>query len=375
MFVLDQENLVRVPAKELDLDYTELTRLGYHTNFCGQRDLFFTCLTQPPDCSAGSSLNPDRTAAGGKPLFSLRVMPWADDVSGNRSKQYNPHINLCAQNLNAPHEKLKHQYFVHFCSTSKHANSGEQFRPLIEEWYGAFFRTSPDAKTASSGRDKFLEAYDCKLGRKILFRVFPHCLPSDNPQQAESSSVVGPGGNLNCVRGEAGGDKEERESDEGYHALFSVSSRHVVDVVLAEIWCNQPDTEKRTAQGTTNAITHQIWVACRGVAQVVSDLQTETGIKDKTAQFWIDQALERSSDQIASRVTNSTTRDSRLNKKTYSTEQKREIRESLKHQIQKETYDWLLTQPRGKWDRLPEQSRVSRGWSDRIETYLHRMFG
>jgi len=89
---------------------------------------------------AGSSLNPDRTTAGGKPLFSLRVMPWADDASGNRSKQYNPHINLCTQNLDLPHEKLKHQYFVHFCSTSQHASSGEQFRPFVEEWYDTFLR-------------------------------------------------------------------------------------------------------------------------------------------------------------------------------------------------------------------------------------------
>jgi hypothetical protein len=67
-----------------------------------------------------------------------------------------------------------------------------------------------------SGRDKYLEAYDCKLKQKILFRIFPHCLPADNPQQAESSSGVGPGGNRNCIRGKVGGGKEERESDDGY---------------------------------------------------------------------------------------------------------------------------------------------------------------
>lgn len=81
---------------------------------------------------------------------------------------------------------------------------------------------SPDTDAVCSGRDKYLEAYDCKLKQTILFRTFPHCLPSDNPQQAESSSGVGPGGNRNCIRGESGGGKEERESDDGYHALFSV---------------------------------------------------------------------------------------------------------------------------------------------------------
>ena len=150
-------------------------------------------------------------------------MPWADDASGNRSKQYNPHINVCTQNLNVPHEKLKHQYFVRFCSTSKHVSSGEQFRTLLETWYSVFVDTSSNAKLVYSGRDKYLEAYDCKLKQEILFRIFPHCLPSDNPQQAESASGVGPSGNRNCIRGKAGGSKEEQERNDGYHALFSVS--------------------------------------------------------------------------------------------------------------------------------------------------------
>ena len=81
---------------------------------------------------------------------------------------------------------------------------------------------SPDTDTVCSSRDKYLEAYDCKLKQTILFQTLPHCLPSDNPQQAKSSSGVGPGGNRNCICGELGGGKEERESDDGYHALFSV---------------------------------------------------------------------------------------------------------------------------------------------------------
>ena len=92
----------------------------------------------------------------------------------------------------------------------------------------------PSADQVCSGRDKYLEAYDCKLRREILFRVFPHCLPSDNPQQAESSSGVGPGGNLNCIHGKAGGGKEEKESDEGYHALFSVRMHCGINVALVE---------------------------------------------------------------------------------------------------------------------------------------------
>ena len=78
--------------------------------------------------------NPTRAVAKGRPVFSVRVMPWADDVSGNRSKQYNPHINLYMKNLNVPSEKLKQQFFVRFCSTSPDAGSNEQFREFLENW-------------------------------------------------------------------------------------------------------------------------------------------------------------------------------------------------------------------------------------------------
>jgi hypothetical protein len=122
--------------------------------------------------------------------------------------------------------------------------------------------------------------------------------------------------------------------------------------------CHQPDKEKRTVYETVNTITNQLWLACRGVAQPVSDLQTDTGIKDKMAQFWIDQVLERSSSLITARVTDSTTRDPRLNDHSYQ-EEKQAIQDSLKCQIQEETNDWLITQPKEKWDELPEQSHVS----------------
>lgn len=75
-----------------------------------------------------------------------------------------------------------------------------------------------------SGREKYIPAYDCQLGREILFRILPHNLPGDNPQQAESASGIGANGNLNCIRDKSGGTKEEKESNAGYHALFAVST-------------------------------------------------------------------------------------------------------------------------------------------------------
>jgi hypothetical protein len=77
--------------------------------------------------------NPIRKIAKGRPVFSLRIVPWSDDVSGNVSKQFNPHMNLYMLNANLPHQKAAQEYFVRFCSTSPHASSAEQFEALAED--------------------------------------------------------------------------------------------------------------------------------------------------------------------------------------------------------------------------------------------------
>lgn len=77
--------------------------------------------------------NPTRNIAKGRPVFTLRIMPWCDDVSGNVSKQYNAHTNIYATNANLPHLKLAQEYFVRFCTTSPHASSLELFEALSED--------------------------------------------------------------------------------------------------------------------------------------------------------------------------------------------------------------------------------------------------
>ena len=133
------------------------------------------------------------------------------------------------KNLNIPSEKLRQQFFVRFCSTSPDASSNEQFRAFLENWWGRFPALTLNMLTRQhSGHEKYIPAYDCQLEREILFRVFPHHLPADNPQQAESASGIGANGNLNCIRDKVGGAKEQKESEAGYHALFAVS-----DVIIS----------------------------------------------------------------------------------------------------------------------------------------------
>ena len=77
--------------------------------------------------------------------------------------------------------------------------------------------------------------------------------------------------------------------------------------------------------------------------------------------------LKRSSEQVTERVVDSTTRDPRLNSRSCPTDQKELIRKELRSKIQEETYCWLLTQPRKKWNELPVDSRESSAQVDRID--------
>lgn len=86
--------------------------------------------------------HPVRVMANGRPTYVLRLMPWSDDVSGNRSKLYNAHMNIYVANANLPHRKLSQEYFVRFASTSQHASSSEQFNALAEDLSVVFQFTS-----------------------------------------------------------------------------------------------------------------------------------------------------------------------------------------------------------------------------------------
>ncbi|KAI0073338.1 hypothetical protein K474DRAFT_1649687 [Panus rudis PR-1116 ss-1] len=307
---MDSSTIVTIRATDLRHNVLDLQAQGLNIQF-----------TQDSPDALKEMPHPLRKIAKGRAMFSVNMMVWSDDVSGNRSKQYNPHTNVYLANLSLPHRKLQQEYFVRFCSTSPHASSSEQMNAVVE----------------NIGENNWHETYDCELNEEVMFRIIPRLLPADNPQQSETCSHIGLKGNFFCRRCGVGGKNEVKESNEGYHALFS------------------PGTP-RTPQETVAAIEEQLRAACLGVQETVNTLQAQTGVKDKIAQHWISILVPKARELQAQRIRNTHTCDARLRNDHIPAEVKQTIRHELTESIQCELFAWLIQQPPASFNALPPSS-------------------
>ncbi|KIJ62748.1 hypothetical protein HYDPIDRAFT_93359, partial [Hydnomerulius pinastri MD-312] len=137
-------------------------------------------------------------------------------------------------------------------------------------------------------------AYDCDTKQEILFRVIPIFLPADNPQQSELCSHVGLKGNFWCRICGLGGTEQERETNDAYHEHFFPG-------------------KPRDPKATLDAIKSQLTAAALGVQETVTVLQRQSGVKDKLAEFWIQQLIEKARALQRERIQSPVTCDKRLN--------------------------------------------------------------
>ncbi|KAJ7207881.1 hypothetical protein GGX14DRAFT_567184 [Mycena pura] len=183
---------VTIDAHELQNDFKDVT-----AQF-GQR-LVWTETSKPPEMP-----NKMRDLVGDdEDLFVVMVSPWSDDVSGNKSKQYNKHMNVYAQNGCLPGRLLQQEFHMHYVSTSPHASSAEQFAALRDHI----------KETESSP----IQAYDATTQRPCRIILRAPGLPADNPQQSEEASHMGGNANHPCRKCHWGGTQKEKESAHLYH--------------------------------------------------------------------------------------------------------------------------------------------------------------
>ncbi|KAJ7838096.1 hypothetical protein B0H14DRAFT_3701249 [Mycena olivaceomarginata] len=178
-------------------------------------------------------------------LFVLMVSPWADDVSGNRSKQYNKHMNMCTGNGCLPGRLLQQEFHIHYVSTSPHASSAEQF---------ATFRDH-----VKSTETEPVECFNAATKRKCRFIIRTPGLTGDNPQQSEEASHMGGNANFPCRK--CG-------------------------------WVGQRRRRRPAAEIRDNLAKH-LEFAMRGDKKGLEDLQRSTGTKDKITQHWIEILLKK----------------------------------------------------------------------------------
>ncbi|KAJ7782483.1 hypothetical protein DFH07DRAFT_949282 [Mycena maculata] len=181
-------------------------------------------------------------------LVIVMVTPWADDVSGNKSKQYNKHMNMYAQNTCLPGRLLQQEF--HFAAFRDHVKSTEK-NPV--------------------------RCFNAHTKRKCRCILRTPGLPADNPQQSEEASHIGGNGNHPCRKCHWGGTKLEKESTAVYHA------------------CHEPGIARNAAEIRAE-LQNQLRLATFGDSDTIETRQRSSGTKDKISQYWIDQILARVAD-------------------------------------------------------------------------------
>ncbi|KAJ7078983.1 hypothetical protein C8R43DRAFT_1092894 [Mycena crocata] len=152
-------------------------------------------------------------------LFVVMVSPWADDVSGNRSKQYNKHMytgNGCL-----PGRLLQQEFHVHYVSSSPHASSAEQFTAFRDH--------------TKSTETKPVKAYNAATKRKCRCILRVPGLPADNPQQSEEASHMGSRANFPCRKCHWGGTEKEKEMDKVYHECHVAGALRSADKICINL--------------------------------------------------------------------------------------------------------------------------------------------
>ncbi|KIJ29484.1 hypothetical protein M422DRAFT_61815 [Sphaerobolus stellatus SS14] len=162
--------------------------------------------------------HPMQIKAAGRPINVCFLVLWGDNVSGNKTKQWNIHWNWYFAHGGLPKWLLQQEYFIRFASTSPHASNLEQVHAILEQ--------------IKKTHDEPIITWDSKAKEEIMLIISVLHLLADNPMQSILASHIGLSGNCFCRKCKVRGSKEFNTFNDGYHALFSVLESHHISYSL-----------------------------------------------------------------------------------------------------------------------------------------------
>ncbi|KAG2146590.1 uncharacterized protein EDB93DRAFT_1085956 [Suillus bovinus] len=201
-----------------------------------------------------------RTKSQGCMVYSVPLIVFMDDVSGNISKQWNKHHTIYMSNANLPREMLEKEFCIRFVMSSPHAAPMEMMSAMQESI----------SKATESG----VFTWDCKYEEEVMLELYGLFLGGNNPMQAKECSHAGLHCNYFCRTCEVSGTKEYKASDEGYKSIFVPG-------------------KLRTPAGTAEEIHAQFASAlCSGASEKIKKSVVSSGVKDTTTGSILETVVE-----------------------------------------------------------------------------------
>ncbi|OAV85917.1 hypothetical protein PTTG_02584, partial [Puccinia triticina 1-1 BBBD Race 1] len=202
--------------------------------------------------------NPWRKTADGKIIRNVPITLYADDTSGNLSKQFNKHIG-CYFTLSGLPPKISNQeYHCHYLSASNLAGVLEISEQIVNELNGM----------ATDG----FTAYDYSLSQEVLVNSVVLCFVGDSPMHAKITNTPNPGQALNPCRmcTLSSTTRELKQTSEFVKKFLHLDAQGNEMPVAARIW------------STTYAHSYSLY----NIAMTLSDTQFKIyskvyGIKDQ----------------------------------------------------------------------------------------------
>ncbi|KAF8428888.1 hypothetical protein L210DRAFT_3327899, partial [Boletus edulis BED1] len=204
--------------------------------------------------------NPLREKSGGRMIYTIPLIVFMDDVSGNISKQWNKHHVVYMSNALLPREMLDQEFTIRFISGSPHASPMELMQGIKD--------------SIEKATDDGIIAFDVKHQEEVMLIPYNLIVASDNPMQAEECSHGGLRCNYFCRTCKVGGTTAEKKTDKGYSDIFKSG-------------------DLRTPEDTRACIKRQIELSkLSGGTDKVNKSVSQTGVRDATSTAIVNRLLE-----------------------------------------------------------------------------------